>query len=82
MPYQIVVHFPIGQRNTRKTGMLFLRKQEGDADNLIKRQFQASKPYEKFYRDGFTRNLPPIPDDYNSEIIRFETQPDNACGGI
>ena len=48
------------------------------ADNLINRQFQASKPYEKCYTDVTEFALPegrlylsPVLDGYNSEIIDF-----------
>ena len=50
------------------------------ADNLIQRQFEGSKPYEKCYTDVTEFDLPncnqklylsPILDGYNSEIISF-----------
>ena len=48
------------------------------ADNLIKRQFEGSKPYEKCYTDVTEFALPegklylsPVLDGYNSEIIDF-----------
>lgn len=48
------------------------------ADNLIKRQFESSKPYEKCYTDVTEFALPegklylsPVLDGYNSEIIDF-----------
>ncbi|CAW97788.1 putative transposase [Streptococcus equi subsp. zooepidemicus] len=48
------------------------------ADNLIKRQFEGSKPYEKCYIDVTEFTLPegklylsPVLDGYNSEIIDF-----------
>lgn len=48
------------------------------ADNLIKRQFEGSKPYEKCYTDVTEFTLPegklylsPVLDGYNSEIIDF-----------
>ncbi|WFM79106.1 IS3 family transposase [Streptococcus pluranimalium] len=48
------------------------------ADNLIKRQFEGSKPYEKCYTDvtefalpGGKLYLSPVLDGYNSEIIDF-----------
>lgn len=48
------------------------------ADNLIKRQFKGSKPYEKCYTDVTEFALPegklylsPVLDGYNSEIIDF-----------
>lgn len=48
------------------------------ADNLINRQFEASKPYEKCYTDVTEFALPdgklylsPVLDGYNSEIIDF-----------
>jgi len=48
------------------------------ADNLIQRQFEGSKPYEKCYTDVTEFALPegklylsPILDGYNSEIIDF-----------
>ena len=48
------------------------------AENLINRQFNASKPYEKCYTDVTEFALPegklylsPVLDDYNSEIIDF-----------
>ncbi|HEM5190971.1 TPA: IS3 family transposase [Streptococcus suis] len=48
------------------------------ADNLIKRQFEGSKPYEKCYTDVTEFALPegklylsPVLDGYNSEIIAF-----------
>ena len=50
------------------------------ADNLIKRHFEGSKPYEKCYTDVTEFSLPncdgklylsPILDGYNSEIIDF-----------
>ena len=47
-------------------------------DNLIKRQFEGSKPYEKCYTDVTEFALPegklylsPVMDGYNSEIIEF-----------
>lgn len=48
------------------------------ADNLIQRQFEASKPYEKCYTDVTEFALPegklylsPVLDGYNSEIINY-----------
>lgn len=48
------------------------------ADNLIKRQFEGTKPYEKCYTDVTAFSLPegklylsPVLDGYNSEIIDF-----------
>lgn len=48
------------------------------ADNLINRQFEASKPYEKCYTDVTEFALPegklylsPVLDGYNSEVINF-----------
>ncbi|VGV43955.1 transposase [Streptococcus pyogenes] len=48
------------------------------ADNLIKRHFEGSKPYEKCYTDVTELALPegklyllPVLDGYNSEIIDF-----------
>lgn len=54
------------------------------ADNLIQRQFEASKPYEKCYTDITEFAIPassqklylsPVLDGYNSEIIAYQLSP-------